>query len=396
MRSNLLLTAILGIAVSACSGAGGSSSPPAGTTTLQFVVTSDAHYGITRARFRGRTNVDAHDVNLALVAAINTVPTGTFPQDGGRRAGEAVGPIDFIVEAGDMANRQEDNDTDHVQGASASWAQFVDDYVNGLHLRNGAGQATPLFLLPGNHEASNAIGYYEHMTPATDPVPLIDIRNRMQADARPLTPSTFNYSRDRVFYTRDIAGVHLVFLHVWPDSAMRARMDSDLATVPRTTPVLVFAHDQPDVQSKHLTNPHGRHDINATDKFENLLSDTFASGASVESPSVLEQGELERFLARHPNVTAYFHGNSNWHQVYDWNGPSHSVRLHTVRVDSPMKGAVSADDESRLSFAVVTMDLAARVMTVRECLWNAQAATGLEWGEATTVTLSPRPGRPAP
>ena len=35
---------------------------------LQFIVTSDAHYGLTRATFRGHTNVDAHIVNAALVS----------------------------------------------------------------------------------------------------------------------------------------------------------------------------------------------------------------------------------------------------------------------------------------------------------------------------------------
>lgn len=391
MRSSLRLSAALGAALVLVGCAGGASPSAATTRSLQFVVSSDAHYGISRARFRGRTHVDAHDVNVALVASINALPQSAFPNDGGQRAGAVVGPLDFVVEAGDMANRQEDNESDHVQGATASWSQFVDDYVHGLTVRTAAGQPSPLFLLPGNHEASNAIGYYERMTPPTDPVPLIDIRNRMLPDLPALTPSTFSYERDRVFFTRDIGGLHFVFLHIWPDSAMRTRLESDLTSVPRTTPVIVFAHDQPDVQSKHLTNPNGRRDINATDKFENLLSDTFASGTSIENPSVIEQGALERFLAGHPNITAYFHGNSNWHQVYDWNGPSHSARLHTVRVDSPMKGAVSADDETKLSFAVVTVDLETRVMTVRECLWNANAAMGISWGDSATVTLSPRP-----
>ena len=40
--------------------------------------------------------------------------------------------------------------------------------------------------------------------------------------------------------------------------------------------------------------------------------------------------------------------------------PNKSVRLHVVRVDSPMKGAVSAQDEMKLSFAVVSIDLALR------------------------------------
>lgn len=348
---------------------------------LQFVVTSDAHYGITRAAFRGRRNVDAHDVNAALVAAINQLPP-------------LIGPIDFVVEMGDVTNRAEDNEDETVQPAPASWAQFVSDYVEGLTVRDANGMRSPLYVVPGNHEASNAVGYYERMTPPTDPTPLVAIYNMMIKPPVPMTAASFDYQRDRVFFTRDIAGLHLQFLHVWPDSVMRAKMEEDLSHVDAGTPVLVFTHDQPDVQSKHLTNPNGTHDINPRDKFENLLADVFASGPSIDVPSLKEQAQLEAFLVRHRNVTAYFHGNSNWHQVYDWNGPNKAARLRTVRVDSPMKGAVSATDETRLSFAVVTIDTATRSMRVRECLWNADPAhpdRAMAWGAETTMTLEPRP-----
>jgi len=100
------------------------------------------------------------------------------------------------------------------------------------------------------------------------------------------------------------------------------------------------------VQSKHLINPNGAHKVNDTDKFENLLSDVFADGNNIDAPSTIEQGQFEAFLRRHPNVTAYFHGNSNWHQVYEWNGPTRSVRLHTVRVrchDNPSLGSCYTD-----------------------------------------------------
>ena len=344
-------------------------------------MTSDAHYGITRPAFRGRRNVDAHDVNMALVAALNQLPSLT-------------GPLDFIVEAGDVTNREEDNDAETVQPASTSWSQFISDYVQGLAVRDLSGARAPLYVVPGNHEASNAVGYYDHMTPATDPTPLMAIYNLMLAPPKPLTPATFDYQRDRVFFTRDIGGIHMMFLHVWPDSMMRARMEDDLARVDAATPVLIFTHDQPDVQSKHLINPNGAHDINSRDQFENLLADVFVDGTTIDVPSVKEQAQFENFLARHRNVTAYFHGNSNWHQVYDWNGPNKSARLHTVRVDSPMKGAVSAGDETRLSFAVVTIDTTSRVMTVRECLWNTDPShpdRAMAWGATTTMTLEPRP-----
>ena len=79
-------------------------------------------------------------------------------------------------------------------------------------------------------------------------------------------------------------------------------------------------------------------------------------------------------------------GNSNWNEFYDWRGPDGRIRLHAFRVDSPMKGRFSANDESRLSFHVATVDLATMTMTVRECLWN-QGPDPL-WGAVRTVTLT--------
>ena len=108
---------------------------------------------------------------------------------------------------------------------------------------------------------------------------------------------------------------------------------------------------------------------------------------SPAQPSLIEQAALEAFLVRHPNVTAYFHGNSNWQQFYDWNGPGRTARLHVFRVDSPMKGAVSSHDETKLSFDLVTVDVARRTMTVRECLWNAHPGA---------PDTPPTPGTPPP
>jgi hypothetical protein len=363
-------------------------------TELQFVVSSDAHYGLTRATFRGQRNVDAHVVNAALVATMNTLPDLRFPLDSGLSAGQRIGVVDFVVEAGDVTNRQEHNGELTVQGATASWAQFAADYLDGIRLTDHSGARVPIYVVPGNHEGSNAVGFYRTMRPSTDPTPLIEIYNRMLAPAQPKTVATFDYLRDRVFYTRDIGGIHFVFLHIWPDSAMRARIERDLLTVRTSTPVVIFAHDQPDVEAKHFINPNGTHDVNAADQFENLLADRFADGPSVDMPSLVEQSQFEELLRQHPNVTAYFHGNSNWHQAYEWSGPHRSARLHTFRVDSPMKGAVSSLDETKLSFEIVTIDLVLRTMTVRECLWNADPArpeAPAAWGDAVTVTLDPRP-----
>jgi hypothetical protein len=59
-----------------------------------------------------------------------------------------------------------------------------------------------------------------------------------------------------------------------------------------------------------------------------------------------------------------------------------------------MKGEISGSDETKLSFQVVSIDSAARTMTVREALWNTDPTRTDEpvvWGASTTVALMPRP-----
>ena len=333
---------------------------------VRFVVTADAHYGISRPAFRGGTNVGAQTVNRALVSAMNRLGV----------------PVDFVAEAGDIANRQEGVGADAIQSASTSWGQFEHDYIEGVTLRDRAGRRTPILVVPGNHESSNAVGFYQPMTPSIDTGPMVAIFNLMMRPKTVRTLGTFDYARDRIWYSRDYGGVHFVFVSLWPDSAARRWLEADLARVAPTMPVLLVTHDQPDVEAKHLRNPNGRHDINDVDRFENLLSDTLADGQTIDTPTVIEQRALESFLHRHANILGYFHGNSNWNQFYDWNGPDGTIGLHVFRVDSPMKGKASLSDERRLSFQVATIDPARRELTVREYLWN--TAT---WGDQVTVAL---------
>jgi hypothetical protein len=56
-------------------------------SVLQFVFTSDVHYGITRSHFRGADSVSAVVVNRAMIAAINCLPASRLPADGGVGAG---------------------------------------------------------------------------------------------------------------------------------------------------------------------------------------------------------------------------------------------------------------------------------------------------------------------
>lgn len=364
--------------------------PPA-AGSVQFVFTSDAHYGLARATFRGRKNVNARDVNRALVASINALVTAAFPADDGIGSGAPVGAIDFIAEGGDVCNREEIVGGTPIEAAARCWREFSTDYLDGLKLTDRAGRKAPLFVVPGNHDASDAVGFYKPMRPATDVSAMVGIFNLMTRPAEPRTNTTFEYDRDRVHASRDAGGVHFAFLHVWPDSGGRAWLARDLVRVPVDVPVVIFSHVGPDPDPRHFRNPNGRHDVNDADKFENLLCDELADGKTAAAGTAIERTALEQFVGAHPNIGAYFHGHSNSNQFYDWTGPHGAVALHVFRVDSPMKGAVSKDDETKLSFQVATIDGASRTMTVREVLWNEHPVRpALAWGESTTVFIGRR------
>ena len=318
---------------------------------IRFVFTTDVHYGITRPVFRGRGEAPAYVVNAALGDTLNTLTPIT-------------GPMDFVAVGGDVANREEASD--EIQPATASWGQFAHDYLERLTLRTAAGAKTPVYVVPGNHDVSNAIGYKEKtLKPATDNASLLAIFNLMMAPAR-RTATSYDYRKNHVLTSRDIAGVHFVFLTIWPDAVGRAWLGRDLERVSATTPVVIFTHDPPDSDPKHVS--------------EDILADA-------------DPAAWEAFVAQHPNITAYFHGHNNWNEFYDWKGPHHSVVLHTFRADSPMKGRLSKDDETKLSFQVATIDTATMMLTVRECLWNKdpdKPSAPLAWGASATVSLSAR------
>ncbi len=311
------------------------------------------HYGITRPVFRSRGDAPAYVVNAALVARINALTPIT-------------GPMDFVAVGGDVANRAEA--ADEIQPASVSWGQFAHDYLERITLRTATGAKAPVYVVPGNHDVSNAIGYTEKtMRPARDNSSLLAIYNLMMAPAR-RTTAAYDYKHDHVLTSRDIAGIHFVFLTIWPDAIGRAWLTRDLEHVSATTPVVIFTHDPPESDRKH---------------FDDML---VAEGAPGDEPAA-----WEAFVAQHPNITAYFHGHNNWNEFYDWKGPHHSVVLHTFRADSPMKGKASQNDETKLSFQVATIDTAAKTLTVRECLWNAHPdnpTAPLAWGASTTVNLA--------
>ncbi len=356
---------------------------------VQLVFTSDAHYGITRKTFRNETEVSGHTVNAALVQAINTIPNIHLPNDGGVNAGKKVGGVDYIVQGGDIANRMEVPN----QSAAASWAQFNTDYIKGITLKTNAGKPAKLLIVPGNHDISNALGFYKPMNPPTDNTSLVNIYNRMLTPAAPLTAKTYDYEKYKINYSKNIGGIHCMFLTLWPDSAERVWMEKDLEKVNVGTPVLIFTHDQPECEAKHFTNPNPGHTINATDKFENLVTELYKDGTNAKADggvTDIEQRGWVSFLQKHHNIQAYFHGNANYNEFYVYKGPDNDVALNVFRADSPMKGKYSSKDETKLSFQFISINTKTNEMTVRECLWNTDPThpdKPVQWGNSKTITI---------
>jgi hypothetical protein len=322
------------------------------------------------------------------------LPAAVLPRDGGLRGGEAVGPVDFVVVTGDISNRQELYPLP-IQRSAVSWSQFEEGFVRRLQLKDATGQPAPLLIVPGNHDVSNAIGSPSKLLPATDATALAEIYNRMMRPATARTKDSYRCPADRVLFARDFGGAHAIFLTMWPDTATREWIAADLKRLPPTTPVLLFCHDEPDVEAKHLMNPNGDHGVNAKDKFENVVPEIFADGTTTDAPATIEHRALATFLKEHRNIIGYFHGNSNWNEFYTWKGPDGDVALSVFRVDSPMKGKESGKDEPRLSFQLVTYDVSAGSLTSRECRWNARGredtdTTPVGWGGTWTVSLAPR------
>ena len=356
---------------------------PARAEWVQLVYTSDQHYGIIRKAFRGLDKVSSREVNAAMVRAINALPGITLPEDGGVRAGQTVGWADAVISTGDIANRMEGTDERLIPSAAECWNLFEKQYVDGVSITNRAGRKADVLAIPGNHDVTNAVGFYRAMTPAKDNGSLLAMYNR--ANKASLTPETFDVKRDKVFLNREYGGVRLLFVQMWPDGAARTWLEGQLSKVPSGEPVLLFTHDQPDIEAKHLVNPHGAGDINAKDKFENLVSDVSSVQKAKEVP-VKEHRELAAFLKKHPAIVAYFHGNENYNEFYTWGGPDNDIAMPVFRVDSPMKGNESGKDEKRLSFQLVSLDTDARKMTVREVLWNADPKhPAITWGASRTI-----------
>jgi len=297
--------------------------------------------------------------------------------------------VDYIVEGGDIANRMEVP----IQSAAESWAQFEGDYMHLINLKDHNGKPAKLLMVPGNHDISNAIGYAKPMKPLTDPTSMVKIYNLMMKPQRPLTNADYNYATDKINYSYNLKGIHMMFITLWPDSAERIWMQKDLDTVSKNTPVIIFTHDQPTCEAKHFTNPVPPYNMTKENKFENLTEEHYKEGriaAKDDGATAIEERGFVKFLKAHPNIKAYFHGNSNWNEFYVYNGPDNDVKLNVFRVDSPMKGKYSAKDETLLSFQFISLDTEEQILTVRECLWNTQPSDKTQkvvFGKSATVSL---------
>lgn len=263
--------------------------------------------------------------------------------------------------------------------------------MNSLQVKKADGTPSELLISPGNHDISNAIGHPKIPAAHVDASVMANIYNYAYKPSTPKTGATYRYSTDKINYSKTVKGVYFVFLNIWPDTDTRTWIGSDIKDV--KAPVVILTHDQPDIESKHLSDydsdPTAKQYV-FTAKFENLVTDKAPQGVGTTVSSEPQQQALTSFLKANTKIKAYFHGNSNWNEFYTYTGiPTGSISLPVFRVDSPMKGEISATDEKKLSFQLVTINTSTMQMTVRECLWNsaATASSPLVWGDSKTISL---------
>jgi hypothetical protein len=356
------------------------SKPSLKDSIVQFIFTSDVHFGLTKNTFRGKANVPAFEVNKAMVKAMNQLKGQQFPNDNGVLSNQIMNGFDATVIAGDIANRMEEG----IQSATKSWKEFTTVFLDSLQITKSNTSKSNLFLVPGNHDMSNAIGFHRPMAPKKDAASMLGIYNLMFPERQ---VKVFDSSLHRVHYSKDIHGVHFIFLSLYPDSAERVWMEKDLSNISNTTPVLLFAHSIPNVEPRFFENPNGIHDINEEDKFENLVPERYKDGKNVKGETTIEQNEFVVFIKKHSNIKVYFHGHENFTEYYTYKGPNNDINLNCIRTDSPMKGRASAKDETKLAFEIITINTNSKKLTVREVLWNANAFGNNHWGSTVTFNL---------
>lgn len=356
---------------------------------VQFVITSDVHYGHTRAfaitdTINGGITTDAVKINAMLVKSVNAVSTMTFPADGGVAAGTVVGGIDLVAVTGDLATRFEATGlaATNNQKSAIIYGQFSAGWLSGVTLKNTAGASAKWLLTTGNHDVSNAIGNVKIPAANVDGSALTEILKVAKAGTATVYAgdSVANLAQynvvnasgaavNRPNYSQDINGIHFVSVSIWPDTANRKWIDADLKSVPLTTPVFLFMHDYPDVDPKHLSDPIS---TVPTANREFCVSDVVDPTEAGGTSTAVEQRALVAWLKLHPNIVAYFHGHSNSNEMWTYTGPDNDISLRCFRNDSPMKGdvtAAAAGAETLMSYQIASVDFAANKLTVRELRW---------------------------
>lgn len=328
-----------------------------------IVFTSDLHFGLNRNSFRRNTQVTSYAVNAEMLKAMAGLVNSQLPTDGKIGSGEKITSISALIIAGDIVNRQEIG----IQSARKSWDEFASLYLSKSLIPTQKKQPQ-IFLLPGNHDVSNMVGYHKPMDPLLDSSSYFGIYRFMFPDSNQVTK--INYPQNRIHYSKDVSGIHFVFLNLWPDSAERKWMEEDLSYLDSSTPVLLFAHSFPDVETRFFIYPNTDHSINPNDKFENLLSEECKDGLQVSDTAKLEQQAYADYVNRHPTIKAYFHGHENFTEFYTWQGPNGECSLPCIRVDSPLKGKFSSKEEKILSFELISINQVNQTLVIRECLWN--------------------------
>ncbi len=381
--------------------------------TVQFLFSSDCHFGdvtSVSAAFQGATTpVDAVEVNGRARDAMNLLPGVAAPGDYGVNAGVAFGNFDFLAFTGDVASRSVLPPESNGNSSAASFNQWKTIYSDGLTLKDRKGAALPIFLTPGNHDVTNALGGPEVMNPASDPTCFVNIYNWTMKPATPLLTTEFNYNLHKVFNVKVFGGIHFVFLNMWLDAEMQEKLEAYLTNVPTSSPVFIFAHMPPEQTGANFRDPLSNGlDFPWAGGFANYFRDAMdisnvvapATAVTTATAPTKEVKALATFLKAHKNIVAWFHGHDNFNQFRTWNGENSvtvdnkmtQLAIPVFRVDSPMKGKDSAKDPKKLSFQVVTIDTAKKLFTVRECLWNKTNTAGgaIAWGATETFPLGNR------
>ena len=275
--------------------------------TITFIYTSDPHYGTTRT-FRGQKYVNATVVNAEMINQMNHLPEMNLPNDGGVNAGKRM-QIDYVIQTGDITNRT--SDKYNYPTSKYTMAQFDYDYYIRLNLQNVKGEKPEKLLSPGNHDVSNLIGHEYIPTDSIDGTVMVEIYNRMMNPAVPKTTATYDYENDKVNYIRTIGGIQFVFVNMWPDQPNREWMASAMNPA---LPALIFTHDQPDVEAKHLTDPAHVEGTpyDFSNRFEFLIAEKADAGTDRNGSTDTQQRGFAQFIKANPNIKAYFHANYNY------------------------------------------------------------------------------------